>query len=322
MNLKIKKILYILSEDSRISSKSISKEVRITQQGVSYQISKLKSEGIVKNFNLIADSAKFGFSNFCVLMRLKKYSRKYIRELIRELQKYKEIVAIDVLFGNYDIFLKFSTHNSSQFNKILREIINNNSKELIDYVILTQVVVYYFSKNYLSRRKLTKKVIISGDREIVNLDKMDMEIINKLNENSRKNFSHIASELNTTSKTIISRVRNLERKNVIREYGININHAKISIKKYLLFISFNFKNPREENMLADFAHRCPNIIELMKTFGNWDGILVIEVLKDEDFREVLYAIKEKFAESINYYDFLESEETVMWKYLPKLDSNF
>ncbi len=321
MNLKIKKILYMLSDNSRISSKSISKEVKITQQGVSYQISKLKNTGIIKNFSLVADSAKFGYSNFCVLIRLKKYSRNYIREIIRELQKYKEIIAINILFGNYDIFLKFSTHNSSQFNKILREIINNNSNKLIDYTILTQVVVYHFSRGYLSRRKTIKQAIISGDREIVNLDRMNVEIINKLNENSRKNFSHIANELNTTSKTIILRVKNLERKKVIREYGININHTKIGIKKYLLFISFNFMHSKGENILADFSHKCPNIIELIKTFGRWDAILVIEVLKDEDFREVLNIIKEKFADSIKYYDFLESEETIAWKYLPKLNSN-
>ena len=132
--------------------------------------------------------------------------------------------------------------------------------------------MYIIFQEVISQEERTiKKAIISGDKEIVNLDRMNVEIINKLNENSRKNFSHIANELNTTSKTIILRVKNLERKKVIREYGININHTKIGIKKYLLFISFNFMHSKGENILADFSHKCPNIIELIKTFGRWDA---------------------------------------------------
>jgi DNA-binding Lrp family transcriptional regulator len=164
-----------------------------------------------------------------------------------------------------------------------------------------------------------RKLIISGDRKSTELDTMDRAIITRLNQNARQNFAGIASELNTTSKTVINRVKNLENKNIIKGYSINISSGVLGTYRYHLFLSFDFLDEETENKFTKFCEYSPNIIEMIKVFGEWDDILVIETFSTAEFKKILFAIKEQFAESLHNYSFLESEDLKLWKYLPDLD---
>ncbi len=321
IDYKIRKILQILSNNSRTTSKEIAKEIKTSQQNASYLINKLDKNKFILNYKLIIDSSKFSLNNFCVFLRLQKYSKQRLNQFITHLKKYPEIIAIDILFGNFDIFLKFSTPNPSHFNKIIRQIIQENNEDILDYQILTQIVQYNYPLNYLSKKKIESKLIISGDREYISTNKIEKKIINFLNENSRINYSIIANKLNTTSKTIISKIKKLEKNNIIRGYSINLNHKKLNLNKYYLFLKFNIKDSKEEKKIKNFFKNSPNIIENLKVLGEWDNILIIETIKNDDFKKILFSIKEEFSEILQDYNFLESEETKLWKYLPKLDIN-
>lgn len=319
INYKIKKILHILSNNSRTTTKNIAKEIKTTQQNASYLINKLEGEKIILDYKVLIDSSKFSLNNFCVFLRLKKYSKSELNNLIHYLKEINEIVAIDVLFGKFDLFLKFSTNNPSNFNKVFHKIIEDNPNKFFDYKILTQIVQYYYPLNYLTKKKYENKIIISGDRNFISTNKTEREIINYLNDNSRVNYSEIAKKMNTSSKTIISKIKNLEKKKIIKGYSININHNKLEFNKYYLFLKVNFKELKDESKLKQFISNSQNIIENLKVFGDWNNILIIETLKKEEFQNLLFLLKEKFSEIIIDYEFIESVETKIWKYLPKLN---
>lgn len=315
---KIKKLLHILTDNSRTSTKELAKEIGTTQQNASYLVSRLIDEKKIKSFKLLVDSSKFGYNNFCVFLRLKKNSKNFLNTLETELKKYKEIIAIDFLFGIFDIFLKFTSFNASHFNKTFKEILGKFSENIINYKILTQIVLYYYPGNYLAKKKYERKMIMSGDREIINVDKLDQDIINILNNDARINFSYIANKLKVTSKTIISRVKNLRNKDIIKGYGVVLNHKKLNIYRNYILLKFNFENIEIEKKFVLFTQFCPNIIEFIKVFGEWDYLLIVESLNNEDFKKILFEIKENFSDVINDYIFLESEEIELWKYLPDL----
>jgi len=314
---RLNKVIQILSENSRTSSKDIAKEISSTQQNTNYLINKLQEENIVTSFKLILDPAKFGLNNFCVLLRLKKYSKKTIKDIEIELKKYKEITTIDLLFGKYDLLVRFATPNPSYFNKLLKEILNTN--DIIDHLILTQFVEYIFPRNYLSKKKYNSQEIISGDREIVEIDKLDKQIINYLNNDSKINYSHIAYKLKTTSKTIISRVKKLEQQKIIRGYSINFDYKKMNCNRHYILIKNTFENEEEEHELIKYIRSNDNIIEYTKTFGSWDSILTIETLDINNFKKTLYELKENFSKNIEDYNLLESEDLRLLKYSPDIE---
>lgn len=316
---KVFKTLHLLSQNSRLSSKEISKEIKSTQQNANYLINKLESENKIINFKLLVDSSKFGFTNFCVLLRIRHYSKSKINSFVQEIKKYKEIINIDLLFGSFDIFVRFSCPNASNFNKIFKEILHTHPDTILDHVILTQIVLYNYPLNYLSKKRFEQRTIISGDRELLTIDEMDKGIINQLNVNSRTNYSHIANKMNTTSKTIIQRVKNLEKKGIIKGYSIVPNHKKLLINRYYIFIKNDFHDPEIEKNFNKFAQQQSNIVEFIKVFGIWDNIIIVETLNPEDFKKIIYAIKEQFSDFIVNYTFYESEEVKLWKYIPELE---
>lgn len=315
---KVMKTIHLLSNNSRLSSKEVAKEIKSTQQNASYLINKLESEKKILNFKLLVDSSKFGFSNFCVFLRIKHYSKSKVNNFVNEIKKYKEIISIDFLFGNFDIFLRFATPNASNFNKIFKDILNSYPNMILDNVILTQIVLYNYPLNYLSKKRFNERIIISGDREIINIDEMDKKIINELNNNSRTNYSYIANKINTTSKTVIQRVKNMVKKNIIRGFSIMPNHKTLNINRYYLLLKLDFEDAETEKSYNYFVQQQTNITEHIKVFGLWDSILIVESLDTEDFKKILYVLKEQYSDFIINYTFYESEEVKLWKYIPEL----
>jgi len=317
-NYKLFKLMQLLSINSRATTKEIAKEIKTTQQNSSYLISKLKSDTSIDSFVPLIDSSKFGLDNFCVLISFKTGSKEFSKSLLIELKKYKEITGIDFLFGSYDLFLRFTTPNASNFNKQLREILNKFQRGIKNYLILTQIVLYHYPRNYLSKKRSDTRHILSGDRELQKIDNLNINIINSLNVNARSSFVTIANENNTTAKTIISRVRNLEKRKILQGYSILPNFNKIGITKYYLFIKYEFLDIDSEKKFQQYTHFSPFIVEYIKTFGEWDTILLIETFKEKEFKKMLDELKENFAEIIDDYTFLESEDVKKWKYVPEL----
>lgn len=319
MNKNSYKIIHLLSSNSRLSSKEVAKNVKTTQQNASYSINKLESENKILNFKLLIDSSKFGYGNFCVFLRLRYYSKNKLNDFLEQIKKYKEIVGIEFLFGSFDIFLRFSTPNASNFNKIFKEILNKNPSMILNHLILTQIVLYNYPLNYLSKKKFQERVIISGDREIVEVDTLDKKIINLLNQNSRKTSTEIADKTRSTPKTIIQRIKNLERKQIIKGYSVIPNHKKLKIQRNYILIKLNYHDPEVENQFNRFCDKQINIVESIKVFGVWDQIIIVECLENDEFKRVIYSMKENFPEFVVNYTFYESEEVKMWKYVPELE---
>lgn len=318
-NYKLFKTLQFLSENSRITSKKLAKEINTTQQNANYIIQNLNKENIIKSQLLLIDSSKFNFNNYIIFLRLNQHSKSFLNQFTAELKKYKEITVIEILFGNYDLLIRFTTENTSQFNKILKEIVYENNNSIINYLILTQIVEYFFPKNYLSKKKIISQKILSGDREFIKIDNFDKKIINILNNNSKTNFSKIANELNSTSKTIIDRVKKLENRKIIRGYSININYHKINLQKKYLNIKTNLQNIILEKNFIKYCQNNPNITNIIKVFGNWDIIITIETITEDTFKEILFEIKDKYYNFIADYEFIESIETKKYKYIPELE---
>lgn len=318
---KLFRVIELLTENSRITTKKIAKEIKTSQQNASYLLNKLKKDKILISNVLLVDSSKLNLTNFLVLIRLKSNSLDSINKFISILEKYNNITVIETIFGNYDILLKFTTLNNSYFNKILKEILVLTHDNIISYEILTEIVEYHLSKNYLFEKKDFKGKILAGDRNSEVLDSIDLNILNLLNKDSRTNFSKIASNLDLSSKTIISRVKSMEKLKIIRGYSIALNYSLLNLSKKYLFIKTNLEKIELESNFITYLKKSSNVTEIIKTFGNWDIILAIEANNENDFKNLLFQIKEKFPKYILNYDFLESVEIKRFKCIPQIDIN-
>jgi DNA-binding Lrp family transcriptional regulator len=294
------KLLFELDSNYRQPYSRIGRGVRMSQQLVSYKVKSLTSGGILLgNFPLI-DYSRFGYLGFRVFFKVNYADRQKFSEMVEKMKKHPSITMVMDCEGRYDLMLVFAARNPSSFNKMLRDIISDNPEQLKNCMILTTVVEHHFLKKYLTTRKVEGDTVIGGDRETVGVDETDRKILRALTE-GRKSIVEIAGFSRSNPKTVMSRLRKLER-GVINGYRMMINNEAIGISTNKILIKYHNISVEREDELRRFCRRDPNITEFIKTFGEWDLELTVETRTKKEFRNLYLTLREGFEDIIQDFD--------------------
>src|SRR3989344_1285590 len=82
IDLKDKKILNALDDDSRQPLAKIGRAVRLPKNVGAYRIQRLQEEGIINNFYTVIDAAKLGYTSIRLYLVLQNTTPKIKQELI------------------------------------------------------------------------------------------------------------------------------------------------------------------------------------------------------------------------------------------------
>ncbi len=302
MKLKKKdsRMLFELDLNYRRPYSRIGKKIKMSQQMISYRVKSMVSDGAIQGYYPLVDYSRFGCLNFRVYFKINYVSKERFAELIKKISDHKNITRVMECDGRYDLLTVFAAKNPSSFNKMFRELIESNQKQLKNYVILTTVVEHYYSRNYLGG-KTERDTIIGGDREEVKIDDTDRKIIKAILE-GKKTTVEIAGVAGVTPRTVVSRLRKMKRMGIIKGYRMIINTRKIGIFTDKVLIKYHNLSIDREKELMNFCRTNPNITEVIKTFGVWDIELTIETETREEFRNIYITIREKFEDIIEDFD--------------------
>jgi Lrp/AsnC family leucine-responsive transcriptional regulator len=303
MNLSNKdmRLVFELDSNYRKPYSRIGKKIRMSQQLVSYKVKSLSSNGIiVSNFPLI-DYSRFGYLNFRVYFKVNYANRKKFSEMVSEMKKHFNITSIMECDWRYDLIVTFTTKNPSYFNKKLRELISDNPEQLKNCMILTTVVEHHYPRKYLVGYKNYSDTVIGGDRENINMDHINRSILKALLSN-RKSVMEISKQVSATPKTVMARLKKLEKNEIIRGYRMLIDTNKMGFVTNKILIKYHNISIDRERELKTFCYGNPNITELIKTFGEWDLEITVETRNQKDFRNLCMNMREEFEDIISDFD--------------------
>jgi len=308
------KFLHIISTNSKLTSKQISKELQTSQQNVSYMIKKCRDDNVISQYQTLIDPSRFGFDSFIVMLKLKNSSKKTFNDLNRSIEHIPEITGYYSLFGSFEVVLKFTTYNASSFNKTLKLFLSEIKEIVIDVVIFTQIVEYYFSPTYISTKRIRESVLLGADRERIRVSDKEKEILHFLDDNSRVSSSKIALSLSTTAKSVIENIKKLEKKEIIKGYSAIYHPELLDINQYLVLLKVSFE--QDESVVIKHIKTIKNITRISKVFGSWDIIIQFETFNALELREFLQSIKEEF--EILDYSYTTITRRYFWKTIPNL----
>lgn len=120
MNETDQKILQVLLEDARFSSRQIAKKVGVSVGTVLSRIKKLEEEGLVKGYSVIMDHEKLGYQ-LTVVMEV-TVSKGRLVEMENEIAKISNVCSVYDVTGLTDAFIiaKFKTREElGRFTKRL-----------------------------------------------------------------------------------------------------------------------------------------------------------------------------------------------------------
>ncbi len=312
---KDKRIIYELDTNSRQTNAEISKKVGLSKDAVGYRIKSLEKNKIIKGYRTVIDSSKLGYISYRCFFNLIDLPPKKFQILVSFLEKEKNTWWIAKLDGewnfNFVIWVK-SNNEFQQFYKIFTQKFRENIKEKL---ICPLTSYTQFSRTYLLDNKISKKTkSILGER-IEKFDNKDLEILKILSKNAREPLIEMAHKLNMDSMTIFHRIKNLEKKEIITGYNIDINFS--ILKKEFYSVKINLKNSLEINELESYIKTIPELTATIEALGSYDIEFDLEVDSSEQYFQIIEKIENKF-NSIREIIYLRVLKNYKVLYMPEI----
>lgn len=313
-----KLVLRRLELDARASFSNIAKKIRKSQQRVSYVVNSLIEKEIITGFYALIDYSKLDALNFRVYFKVTYIGEDKFHELIEYLKKEPYTLWVATCGGRYDLICSFLTLNPSQLNKILRRIIGKFPHQLRDYTVLTTIVIRRFGRKYLYTNLTNfQEIIIGGDREPEDIETTDMNILNQISEDARISSVNAGNILSLTPKTVIKRIKNLRQRDIIKGFKPLLDIRKMGYISTLVLIRYHNISPELENKFISYLKAQPNIVNIVKTLGEWDIEIEIETENQPEFRKIEMDIREKFALMIHNIESFPLYRTYKRNFFPK-----
>src|SRR3989344_331638 len=102
LDVKDKKILSILSANSRIPLTQLSKKVGLSRDAVNYRIKNYEKKGIIQEYRTMVDMSKFGYKANHIFIKLNNPSKEIEQKILNKLIKYPFVRAVIKFSGNFD----------------------------------------------------------------------------------------------------------------------------------------------------------------------------------------------------------------------------
>ena len=101
------KILEMLQQNCRITTKSIAEKLNLSPTPVFERIKKLNNEGYIDKYVAILNERKMGLKQTVFVgVKLKGHTRSYLEKFLKQVNNFPEVMECYQVTGNFDFLLK------------------------------------------------------------------------------------------------------------------------------------------------------------------------------------------------------------------------
>jgi len=313
MDVKDKKILSELAQNSRIPLTQLSKKVGVSREVIDYRLKKLE-EKIIKKYSSQINIGVIGFQRTGCYISLQNCSLKDEQEVLEFLIEHKFISAISINIGKYDFVFDIFYKNNEQLQQTTIEIENFFKEKLKEFFFVSIPIKQkiFYNKLFERKEKLTSQKTITN----IKIDKIDLVILRLLNNNSRESLVNLSDKVNLKANAIGYRIRELEKKNIIEQSTIFIDFEELGFDIYN--IQIKTKVAKDHKKIIQFLENQKSVFYYYQYFGNkdWDIDIGAIIKHKKELKELIQEIKQKFGEIINFKEIYMIEK-IFKEELPK-----
>ena len=205
-------IISHLEDDGRKSFKEIAEDMKVSVATIHNRYKNLVKENILYVIGW-ADPEKCGLNNYSRIMVEVKPS-KLIQSVAEELMKMNEVSCLALTSGRYSIEMDVFCRDNEHLLEVMHGTIND-IEGVQDTAVDVYLDVHSDTDSYISKNK-----------EKVDLDEKDFEIIKHIQEDGRKSFTDIAKEMGASVGMVRNRYNELVEKEVLMLLGWVEPHKK------------------------------------------------------------------------------------------------
>lgn len=312
-----RKILYYLDQNSRESASKIAKKCRVHKNVVNFRIKRLVERGIIRQFVAMISPTTIGLTPYKFYFQLENLTgekEKQITALLVDLPVYWAAR----VSGRWDFIIGILAKDNRDVNQIKLKILKVLGKDITKRSISQLIEAPHYNRTYLLDKKETlptKYWITQKNYSAINEN--DRKILKILADNSRTPVTEIAQKTNLSVKTIIGKIKKLEKEKIIYDYRISINLEKIGYRFFKCFITLKEGKKELLNKFFEYCKQHKNIIHLVECLGDWDLEPEFEIEDSEKYNQTLEEIRNKFNDLIKTIETINILKEYSYICIPK-----
>lgn len=316
LDLKDKKLLYWLDQNSRETNKELGKKIGLTEQAIGYRIKRLVAKGVIKKFVTFIDTLSLGYAHYKVFIKLQNTTEEVEKSIINYLVKNQNIRWIVSTSGRYDLSFSILAKTPLDFTKIYQKIEAEYGRYIINKNIVLVVLAPGFTRDFIINKRESKQLEYKSGKEVWKIDEIDKKILKAISQNARENIVNIAEETNSTVDIIKYRLKKLKEKNIINGFTLQLDLENLGYEYYsVFFYVHNFNEEVEKNMI-NFAKSHSNIQFVVKVIGNHDLQLEFVVKNYTELEQNVKEFRRTFHKSILDFEILRVTKEYKYDFFP------
>ncbi len=304
MDLRDKKILSILSENSRLSVAEIAKRLGINRDTVKYKIKRMQDNGVLRKFYAEINLGVFGYSTCHVYFLLDELHGEAKEALLKDLLNNPHTKSVMEYHDRWDMEWILVTQGLEQFDKLMTEIMSKHQDCIIEKNQLVTLQYYYttrlpydFYKQAGYQLKQTNHTV-----DKIKLDEYDFKILQRLAENARENAVETALHVGLSTDAVIRRIKRLYDAHIINRFTSLIDRRKLDYNWFTFAITMKSFDKKSQSTFREFIREHPHIIRCVKTYGKFDLLLSVCAKEPQHFHNTIKDIKKTFFNRIKRYE--------------------
>lgn len=290
LDAKDKEILRELDINFRQSFSKIGRKVGLSKNSVGLRFEKLK-ECMLHN-TLGLNNELLGYTMIKVYYSFDFYNENTELEIIKELKKHRNLLWAARYYGEYDVGTCFLVNNlndfieqATKFDEKFANKINRKEIELVSKQI-------FFRHNFIHDREIPKYYKIEKTNKILSLTDIEKRILKTMRYEPRMSIIDIVRKTGLSTKTITSRLKQLEKTGIIMGYFMTLDHSKLDYNVFKLLIQIHSGKTNQE--FDDYLSSLKETKYMVKMLGSWDYEVDLCCRNIRELQNKIEMMKEKF----------------------------
>ncbi|WP_105385097.1 Lrp/AsnC family transcriptional regulator [Neorhizobium alkalisoli] len=115
-------LLAELKANSKISHADLSAKINLSRNAVRVRIERLERDGFIKGYTIVTGNGEAGQNLTTALMFVYRHDRMRGGDVLNSLRKIPEVVACDVMTGDFDLVVRVEAEKADRIRQIWQQI--------------------------------------------------------------------------------------------------------------------------------------------------------------------------------------------------------
>ncbi len=226
MDIKDRRIIYELLDDSSQSYAQIGKKVGLSKETVFHRVKKMEKSKVIVGYRPKLDYSLLGYYQFEVYIKFYNLHDSKTAKLIRDLHKNRNVITIQHEVGPTDMLIRYNTRNPLKFFQFLYRICSSSIGEVDYYLITTRS--YFPSKQLVLDKPTISYIRPAPSENTIKLSEEDILLIRELFSKEKTSFVELSKKLKTPVNKVSYRYNKLKKIGIIKGLRATIGTVAIS----------------------------------------------------------------------------------------------